>query len=1074
MHARQTSRSYILRKLGRCCAAIATVVVSAGLAWGQAEGSISGIIADATGAPIAGVSVTVKNTETGATRKLVTDGGGRYNAPSLAIGSYEIAAEKTGFTSEVKTGIGLVVGQQAVVNLTLNVGGLQQSVTVEEHPDVVSVSTEQTSGLVGERQVKQLPLNGRSYDELIALNPGIVNYTSERSGGIGTSNSAVGNMFAVSGRKPQENLFLLNGIEYTSASEINLTPGGASGQLLGVDAVREFNVISDTYGAQYGKRAGAQVSIVTASGSNEVHGSVYEFLRNNDLDARNFFDQGPVPQFQRNEFGAALGGPIQKNKTFLFGNYEGFRQHLGLSDVTLVPDNNARLGYLPDASGKLVHVGVAPGVGNLLSLWPVQNGPELGGGIAEAFSHPLQNIREDFGTARLDHTFSDRDSLFGVYTIDDSEDNTPTVNPFSSIFEALREQVVSLQETHVFSASALNTARAGFSRGAYFFTGETSVDVPGWIDGAPIGAVVIGGSTASNGATQLSPAGTNVGNNLRVVRNVFTYEDNVDITRSIHHWQAGVWLQRMQSNDIMAQAQNGQATFGSIAGLLQGQVTNFTAVPTPTPLGWRSLEGAFYVQDTMKLTPNLELSLGFRDEFTNGWNEVHGRASNYDFINGVIQTDPFVGNSVFKVNNAKFLPAPRVGIAWAPFGQNRTVIRAGFGTFYSLLDNLSYRLDQNAPYNTTLSLKNVGLSSLQITPGAPLPGGGKISPGGVQPDMQTPTVQSWSLKIEQRLDAVTSLGVAYIGSHGYHQILSVDANLPIPTICPESPCPASLGAGTIYFPSGAPLANPKLANTTSWFSTGNSSYNALEIDVNRRFQRGLQFRGAYTFGKSLDNGAAINSSVGSNAPGFVMYPPNPGIDWGLSTYDVRHLGVINASYELPVGAGKAILGNTSGWRQKAIGGWILSGIATMQSGFPFTPILGFNPSNDGDSRNPVRPSWNPAFNGNVILGGPNKYFDPTAFAIPPNGTYGIVGRDTLIGPGLSELDLSLAKDTSLSERTKLQFRAEFFNILNHANFGSPNPVVFAQGSSAPLSTAGVINSTATTSRQIQFGLKLLW
>ena len=209
------------------------------------------------------------------------------------------------------------------------------------------------------------------------------------------------------------------------------------------------------------------------------------------------------------------------------------------------------------------------------------------------------------------------------------------MNPFSSIFETLREQVVSLQETHVFSASALNIARVGFSRGAFFFTGETSVDVPGWIAGAPIGAVVIGGSTASDGATQLSLAGTNVGNNLRVVRNLFTYEDNVDITRSIHHWQAGVWLQRMQSNDLMAQAQNGQATFSSVVGLLQGQVTNFTAVPTPTPLGWRSLEGAFYVQDTMKLTPNLELSLGFRDEFTNGWNEAHGRASNYDFVNGV-------------------------------------------------------------------------------------------------------------------------------------------------------------------------------------------------------------------------------------------------------------------------------------------------------------------------------------------------------------------------------------------------------------------------------------------------------
>src|SRR5207248_1431191 len=227
-----------------------------------------------------------------------------------------------------------------------------------------------------------------------------------------TANSALGNMFAVAGRRPQENLFLLNGIEFTSASLINLSPGGASGQLLGVDAVREFNLVSNTYGAEYGKRPGGQVSIVTASGGNALHGSAYEFLRNSDLDARNFFDQASVPQFQRNNFGAALGGPIRKDKTFLFGNYEGYRQHLGLSDVTLVPNTQARLGYLPDSNGKLKYVGVAPGVRPLFALWPVENGPDLGSGIAEAFSHPLQTIREDFGTTRLDHAISDRDSLF--------------------------------------------------------------------------------------------------------------------------------------------------------------------------------------------------------------------------------------------------------------------------------------------------------------------------------------------------------------------------------------------------------------------------------------------------------------------------------------------------------------------------------------------------------------------------------------------------------------------------------------------------------------------------------------
>ena len=299
--------------------------------------SVNGTVLDESGAVLSGARVSIRSLETGATRELITDNTGRYSAPSIAIGRYEIAADKTGFRSQAKTGINLAVGQSAAVDFTLPLGTEQQVITVEETLTPITLTTQQTSGLVSERQVKELPLNGRSFDGLLTLNPGIVSYSSQRSGNVGTSNSAVGNMFAVSGRRPQENLFLLNGVEYTGASLINNTPGGASGQLLGVDAVREFNVVADTYGAEYGKRPGAQVSVVTASGSNNWHGSAYEFFRNSALDARNFFDQGSIPLFQRNQFGAAAGGPIRKNKLFSFDNYEGFRQNLGLSNVTLVP-----------------------------------------------------------------------------------------------------------------------------------------------------------------------------------------------------------------------------------------------------------------------------------------------------------------------------------------------------------------------------------------------------------------------------------------------------------------------------------------------------------------------------------------------------------------------------------------------------------------------------------------------------------------------------------------------------------------------------------------------------------------
>lgn len=1038
-------------------------------------GSISGVVRDETGSALTAANVAIRNAETGAERKVTTDSAGRYSAVSIAIGNYQVTVTKAGFTSQLKTGINLVVGETAIVDFTLPVGEVRQVVTVEDAPAAVNLSTQQTSGLVNERQVKELPLNGRSYDELITLNPAIVNYSSQRSGGIGTSNSAVGNMFAVSGHRPQENLFLLNGIEYTGASEINNTPGGASGQLLGVDAVREFNVVTDTYGAEYGKRPGAQISIVTASGTNQLHGSAYEFLRNDVLDARNFFDQGSIPQFQRNEFGGVLGGPIEKNKLFVFGNYEGFRQHLGLSDVTLVPDSAARAGYLPGSNLQLTPVKVSPSAAALLSLWPIQNGPELGGGIGEAFSHPLQTIREDFGTSRVDYDLSDKDTLFGVYTVDDSADNTPTVNPLSGVIETLREQVASLQEQHVFSPNVLNTARFGFSRASYFFTGTTPVNLPGWVDGAPIGAVVVGGGTALNGASQISLAGTNAGSNLSAVRNLVTYDDHVAITRGMHSIEAGVWFQRLQANDNLAQYQYGQASFGSLASFLQGKISTFTVVPSPTPLGWRSLEAAGFVQDAMRVTRTLEIRIGFRFESTNGWNEANGRASNYIFdTNGVIQTDPRVGNSVFTVNRAKFLPQPRAGLAWDPFGRGKTVIHAGFGIYNALLDNLDYRLDQTAPFNTTVSLKNAALDGLRVAPGSTVSSGGLVSPSGVQPDAYTPTIISYTLNIQQQIAPDTTLTVGYVGSRGYHEMLSLDANEPFPTVCPASPCPAALSAGTTYYPKNAPLANPQLANTTSWFSEGVSSYNALEVDLNRRFSHGFQLRGVYTFSKSLDDGTAWNSSVASNAPGFVMFPLNPKWDWGLSTTDVRNLAVINGTYELPVGRGKAFLANAAGLRDKLISGWSVSGIATIQSGLPFTPQLGYNPTNNGDSRNPIRPSLNPAFTGEIVTGNPNQYFNPAAFVVPANGTYGNVGRDILIGPGIATLDFSALKNTNLSERFKLQFRAELFNILNHANFGTPNPVVFTSASAIPAPTAGVITATSTTSRQIQFGLKLLF
>src|SRR5713101_7967359 len=579
----------------------------------QLSVSITGFVTDPSGAPVASAAITAKNLETGALRYSLTDDSGRYLVLSLPVAEYEVRVAKPGFQDGLRTGIHLVIGQEAQVDFRLLLKAMEMGLTVVADAPIVGTTANDISGLVGEQQVKQLPLNGRSYDLLLPLNPGIVNFTSQKTGGTGISNSTTANNFAVSGNRPQQNLFLLNGVEYTGAAENNMQPGGTSGMLLGVDAVREFNVQRDSYGAEFGKHPGGQVIIVTQSGSNQWHGAVFEFLRKNALDAPNFFDQGSAPPFQRNQFGASAGGPLRADKTFLFANYEGFRQHLHQTSVAFVPGLAAR-------------AAAAPSVQPLLNLWPTPppGTPELDipgqtYGISQVFSSPLQTVREDFGTARVDHIFSPKDSLAAIYTADDGDDFTATpLDSFSADIVTLREQVVSAEETHVFSPRLLNTVRVGFSRAGYFFTGEPTpgtpaASVPGFLIGHPVGAVVVGGSAASNPKAQLGLAGSNNGSNLTIARNLYTFEDHIALTRGRHQFEFGAWLQRFQSNETIALSQFGQATFTSLQTFLQGTISSFLFDPSPTEMNWRSLLGAWYAQDVVRITPKLTVSLGFRD-----------------------------------------------------------------------------------------------------------------------------------------------------------------------------------------------------------------------------------------------------------------------------------------------------------------------------------------------------------------------------------------------------------------------------------------------------------------------------
>lgn len=1081
--------------------------------------AISGMVTDASNAAVPGVGVSLKNIETGMQRSTITDAFGRYRVLELPVGEYELTASKDGFQKTVHGGIELSVGQEATLDFKLQVGAVQQQVTVNGNAPVVSTTTTDISGLVGEQQMKNLPLNGRSYDLLMLLNPGVVNFTWEKTGGVGISNSTTANMFSVSGNRPQQNLFLLNGVEFTGAAENNMTPGGVSGQVLGVDAVREFNILRDDYGAEYGKHPGGQITIVTQSGTNQWHGSLYEYLRDNTWDAANFFDSNGAPPFQRNQFGASAGGPVRKDKTFFFVNYEGLRQDLHQTSVAFVPDAQARA----DAATIVKNMG-------LLNLWPIAppGAPDFsingaGDGVAEVFSSPLQTIREDFGTARVDHIFSSSDSASAIYTVDDSFANTATpLDPFSSDLTTLREQVFSLQETHIFSPVLLNTARFGYSRAGYFFTGEPTpgtpaATVPGFISGLPVGAVVVGGSQASNPQAQLGLAGSNNGSNLHIARNLYTISDDVSLSRGRHQFRFGVWLQPFQSNEEIALSQFGQLTFTGLPNFLAG-TASFLYDPAPSPMSWRSFFAAWYAEDVIQLRSNLVLSLGFRGESSTGWSETHGRAGNYTFNSaGVIQCAsqpasnvclPATGNNLFTTNRAKFLPEPRVAIAYSPFDR-KTVIRAGFGMFHDLQDALGYRADQNAPANSTFtiaatSLNNIFPGGTPINSTAPPPTSplALLLPGGVQPDLFTPTLISYSLSVEREISPNTSITLGYVGNHGYHEILGADANAPAPVVCPAAPCPATfpatinpgtaqpvfgalagqpVPAGTLFTPSPT-KPNTSLANTWTWFSEGISSYNALQFDVKRRFNNGFTIRGVYTWSKTLDDGDSLNATAAQNAVALLSDPYNPRVDYGLATFDVRNVAAINATYMLPFGRGRRYFGDANGIMGAIASGWTLDSIVSIQSGFPFTPQLSYNPANNGDSRNPVRPFLNPAFTGSVVTRNPGQWFNPAAFIAPPSNSnfYGNLGRDTFIGPGLATWDFALSKDTKLTEGMSLQFRAEVFNLLNRANFNTPSLIVdvlqappnttFPEASP----TAGQITSTATSARQIQLGLKLIF
>src|SRR5438093_5547096 len=615
--------------------------------------TILGVVKDTTGALIPGASITVKHTETGQTRTVISSETGDYNVPLLPVGAYEISTSMPGFKQQVRSGINLIVGQEAVINLTLEVGAPAELITVNEEAPLVNTTLSSTSGLISEQQIKELPLNGRSFDQLLALNAGVVNNTSNMAGGAGGAFPA----FSVAGHRQETKRFLVNGVDWVGGNATGqfITPSGAISQLLGVEAVREYNVLEHTYGAEYGKRAGGQVSIVTSSGTNDWHGSLFEYHRNSALDAKNYFEATKGP-FKRHQFGGTIGGPLKKDKLFVFGNYEGFQQRLAQSTRTVYPDVQSRQGLLPcslatpsacpptaDPAARAAFVPVPNLQRGMLrfanTFWPVPNGSEvysngLPTGTAYNYNNGVQKIYENFVMGRMDYVVSAKDSLFGNYTFSDGERDQPQPNTYYTMYVPLRNQTFGLQETHVFSPTVVNSATLGWVRpygASVTKPNGTGPAVPAslvFLAGSNPGAIVIGGGVTAASLTSQTPVPGN--NPLVGIREYYSVGDDLRFTKGKHSFSTGVWVQRIHEYHFGSAAFSaGSVSYTSMLTFLQDIPGQFNVVRDPLPLGYRSTEGAWYFQAEMKLRSNLTVRVGLRHEMTDGCNEVGDRCSNY-------------------------------------------------------------------------------------------------------------------------------------------------------------------------------------------------------------------------------------------------------------------------------------------------------------------------------------------------------------------------------------------------------------------------------------------------------------
>src|SRR6267378_3108809 len=895
-----------------------------------AGGTLSGTITDPSDKFVPQAQISITNVATGITTTTTTNSDGYYTAANLLPGEYQVTVSAKGFATEVRKGISLTVGAQQVFNLTLQVGSAAKTVVeVTTEAPAVQLASSDISAVVTANTVRELPLNGRSWTDLATLQPGVDAIQTQPTFSVGADrgNRGFGQQLTISGARPQQNNYRLDGASINDYA--NGAPGSVMGGNLGVDAIQEFSVLTSNYSAEYGKTSGGVVNAVTRSGTNGLHGSAYEFLRNSALDARNFFDGDKIPSFKRNQFGGAVGGPIIRNRTFFFADYEGIRQSKGITALTTVPSLIARNGNIHDSKGNPITVAIDPKAQQYLAFYHLPNGPTQGNGDVARYSFAGQQVvNENFFTTRLDHKFSEKDNASGTYLYDKTAFTSPDGVNNVLLGSKSSRQIAVLEETHLFRPSFANTVRFGYNyevvdnnQGLKELVPEAADTSLGTFSGRTAPQVFITGITPFLGGVGGESA-------YFYHWNSFQAYDDAFINKGKHTIKFGGTVERMLLGIRALSDPNGIFKFGGLQNFYANSPSKFQGgiASTLSPRNLRQTLFGLYLQDDWRWKSNLTLNLGLRYEMTSVPTETNGKIA---VLRNLTDTQPVCGVAVagcagtgpFFNNPTTKNFEPRLGFAWDPLRNGKMAIRGGAGLFdvlplpyqFTLLTTLA------APFFQYTSINNPGAGTFFNTL-PPLPSN-KLRATYIDPSPKRNYVTQWNLNVQYQLMTNLTAMVAYVGSRGVHQPYRLDdASLVIPTLKPAGYLWPKVDIQGNVFTStppcnatdpNAPPDDPNLCAPPSrnnegfgsvrgMFYQGRSYYNALETQLAKRMSHGFQMQGTFTWGKSIDTSSAtVAGDAFGNSISSLQFAFDPKWNRALSDFSIGRTLVLNGTWEVP-------------------------------------------------------------------------------------------------------------------------------------------------------------------------------